>query len=182
MRDTLCWNTDVDHSRYECSLCAALAAARRDGVERAAKAARGADLVDYGTCREFDAVSRQRDKCEAAIRALIQPIGVGGERPGAVTPGNGGLAPSSSSPAAPIAWDLWQHGETGRTVELPIGSPSPGRQYSLIGTMRTPAAPTTDDCPTCHGNKWTGPVMYPTCPPKFCKDPFHNTPPTGGKE
>lgn len=46
--------------------------------------------------------------------------------------------------------DIWQHDETGRIVELPLGSPSPGARYALVATTNaqighpTPPAPHVD--------------------------------------
>lgn len=65
---------DVPVEPEEANLRAAIRAYARDAVRRALTearmAVRGCDLVDFGTCREFDAVSQQRDRCTTAVEAI----------------------------------------------------------------------------------------------------------------
>lgn len=152
----------------------ARAAARREALE---EAARWHDArADAAWAKRHPEASRRAKwhaEAAAAIRALIP--GVGGS---AGEPVDG--ATVAATPAAPIAWDLWQHGETGRTVELPVGSPSPGRGYSFIGTMRAPAAPSRERCPACDGPRDRPANVSGDSREWFpCCDAFHDQPAKG---
>jgi hypothetical protein len=50
-------------------------------------------------------------------------------------------APASGAPVAAPFRDIWQHDETGRIVELPPGSDSPGPRYRLVATTNAGVKP-----------------------------------------
>lgn len=214
MRDPLCpmdgWHTLT----RRCAICTALAAARREALERAAKVARRV-VEGFGWPNPANEVA-------AAIRALIEteagkdggterrsegasggsstpptvpPSLRGVESPEAARPGAGSVEraqtatdASTDSPAASPSPTLvlWQHDETGRTVEMPEGQhPDPDRPQRWFRVQRKPAASPPPEPERCAACGYTAEDAKTHGDHHLCDNPnppWARKPPTGGKE
>lgn len=173
-----------------CEVCAALAAARAETVERCAKVypecpdyQKHADrMAREGACGLADFVRLAEGAFGdgvAKTQAAIRTLGRGGEANGpvaratAVTGADLGSCPTTTHPT-----EARESGGSGPTSakETRLGHDLPGDRRH--GPAMPPAAPTQERCPTCKSPRGyrSGPVCLGSDP-----DPWHNPPPRGGK-